>query len=446
MRVFLIQALSLEEASPLKVYPLGIVTLATHLARRGIAVKLLDLNVQPDAFAALVRELREFQPDAIGISFRNIDPLANKTSSLVPPFKATIKIITGLLPAVPIIAGGTGYSLFPERILAELPEISYGLAGESEQAFVTLLESLGSSTPSAPASLPGLYLRKDGQPAPCSNISHARYDNWARDYLWPDRTLLDPRPYLAGNSYVPAIGIETQRGCPYHCAYCVYPKLQGNRVRARAPEDVVDEIEYLQKTFGIQRVHLNDPVVNMLPGHLESIAELLLARRLHIQWGGFLREDLLDDAGLLARSGCECFAFSPDAMHNQGFAILGKDMNTDDLIAAARKAAATDVTSIYHFMVNLPKENADTVAESRELMTRLFEIHKPRRNLGTIILNNMRIYPGTPIAKIAQSEAVIDESTDLLYPTYYNPRPYHNLRYELEALQLEQNIKMWQGI
>jgi putative variant cofactor biosynthesis B12-binding/radical SAM domain protein 1 len=456
----------MEEANPLKVYPLGIVTLGTHLKRRGFDVQLLDLNIEPDAFGALIRELREFGPDAIGISLRNIDPLANKTSSLIPPFKATVRVIAKVAPDVPVIVGGTGYSLFPERILEELPEINYGLAGEAEETLPELLEWLEASgllgsrgsrgscgSLDVPPALQGLYLQRNGQ----SQLSfldadqkpvttHARAKNWGQDYLWPDRTLLDLKRYLSETSYVPAVGIETQRGCPYRCAYCVYPKLQGCQVRVRPPEDVVNEIEYLHKELGVNRVHFNDAAVNMVPGHLEGICELLLSRGLNIMWGGFFREDRLENIDLFARAGCECFAFSPDALSEQGLKSLDKGLTVEDIVKAATLAAATDVLSIYHFMVNVPGESLESVAESRKLMELLFDIHTAKRNLGTIILNNIRIFPDTPMETAARANGVLDDNTDLLYPTYYNPPPYNNLRYELEALQLEKNITMWQEV
>jgi hypothetical protein len=41
---------------------------------------------------------------------------------------------------------------------------------------------------------------------------------------------------------------------------------------------------------------------------------------------------------------------------------------------------------------------------------------------------------------------VIDEHTDLLYPTYYNPQPYDKLRYELEIYHQKKNIFTWQEV
>ncbi|HRB82430.1 MAG TPA: radical SAM protein, partial [Nitrospira sp.] len=39
-----------------------------------------------------------------------------------------------------------------------------------------------------------------------------------------------------------SIGVQTKRGCPYDCAFCLYPYIEGKRVRYRPPEMVVKDI------------------------------------------------------------------------------------------------------------------------------------------------------------------------------------------------------------
>ncbi|MBS3969533.1 MAG: B12 lower ligand biosynthesis radical SAM protein BzaD [Clostridia bacterium] len=440
MRVLLIQALSMDEASAERVYPIGIVSLAAHVEHKGYQVELLDMNVETDPFGSLKEKLLSLKPEVVAVSLRNIDPLANKTSSLIPRFIVTVRMAARLLPKAWIIAGGTGFSLFPERLMLEIPEIHYGIIGEAEISFPALLASL-----EKPSSIKGLCVRKGNRVIAAPPSMEFDMKN---DYLHPSRKLLDPAPYLKANSYVPAIGIETKRGCPYNCSYCVYPNLQGKKLRCRTPEGIVDEIEFLTKEFAIHRFHFNDPIVNAPLGHLEQICEELLHRNLQIKWGGFFREDNInkENVSLFERAGCECFAFSPDGLCQEALDTLRKNLTEEDILKAAEHVSKSDVVSIYHFMVNVPGETDGTVKKGIRLLERIYDIHALKKNLGTIILNNIRILPGTPMETIALEQGVIDNDTDLLYPTYYNPKPFDKLRYKLETLHLCRNIFMWQEV
>lgn len=439
MRVLLVQTPSVEGMTQERVYPVGIVSLATHLTGSGHEVQLLDMNLETDPYGALQDRLLSFRPEAVGLSLRNIDPLANKTSSLVPPFVVTVRLISAVLPEAWLIAGGTGFSLFPERLMQELPEIHYGIVGEAETSFPALLASLHDPPP-----LKGLC-RREGRGI---RVMPPSRDFDMADYIPPDRSLLDPALYTGINNYVPAIGIETKRGCSVGCTYCVYPQLQGKKLRCRPPAAVVDELEILHKEYGIASFHFNDPVLNTANGHLEEICREIIRRRLRVRWDGFMREDGLDaeKVALYEQAGCECFSFSPDGLCQEALDVLGKKLSEADILKAAGLAAQSDVISVYHFMVNVPGETEKTCEKGIRLLEQIYELHSRKKNLGTIVLNNIRILPGAPIEAMARAQGVISPDTDLLYPVYYNPRPFDTFRYRLETMHLCKNVFMWQGV
>ncbi|SNR87420.1 putative variant cofactor biosynthesis B12-binding domain/radical SAM domain protein 1 [Anaerovirgula multivorans] len=439
MKILFIQAMSTETSTSEMVYPIGIVTLAT-LIKKDYTVEIFDMNIQEDPFSQLKKKLESYQPEIICISLRNIDPLGNKMTSLIPPFVATIKMIAVLVPKGKIIVGGTGFSLFPKRIMEELPEIQYGIIGEGENTLPKLLANLEN-----PSHLKGLCFREKGEVVILSPSKELDMDC---DYIQPDRNLLSPTLYNHRNSYVQTMGVETKRGCPFNCSYCVYPNLQGKKLRCRSPKKVVDEIELLNKEFGIERIHFTDPVVNIPRGHLESICELLIERNIKVQWSGFFREDYLDEDNMMLfkNSGCECFSFSPDGLSQEALDVLGKGFKVEDIIRAAKLSAKTGVLSVYHFMVNVPGDNEDTIKKGMELIDEIYTIHRETKSLGTIVLNNVRIYPNTPIFEIARKKGFISSSTDLLYPVYYNPEPLSSMRYQLETFHLCKNIFMWQEL
>ncbi len=439
MRMLLIQAPSVEGAAQEKVYPIGIVSLAGYLKRAGHETAVLDMNLEEDPFGALKEMLLDFRPGAVGISLRNIDPLGNKTTSLVPHFAVTVRMTAALMPQAWIIAGGAGFSLFPERLMQELPEIHYGIIGEAELSLPALL-----SSPENPPRLKGLCMREGGR---VRTTPPSRAFDMAQ-YLPPDRGLLDPARYLALNSYVPAIGIETKRGCPFTCAYCVYPKLQGRKVRRRTPRAVVDEMEMLHKKYGIGSFHFTDPVLNAPCGHLEEISREIIRRKLKVKWDGFMREDHLDgkNALLFEKAGCECFSFSPDGLCGEALGTLGKKLSEADILRAAGIVSGTDAISVYHFMVNVPGETDKTCEKGIRMLERIYNLHSRKKNLGTVVLNNIRILPGTGIETRALAEGIITAGTDLLYPVYYNPPPFDALRHRLETMHFHKNVFMWQEI
>jgi anaerobic magnesium-protoporphyrin IX monomethyl ester cyclase len=439
MRILFIQSLSVEGASPEKVYPIGIVILAGSLRERGYSVDIIDMNIEPDPFSAVKNKLLDLRPDVVGISLRNIDPLGNRTSSLIPPFLVTARLVAAVSPEAWIIAGGTAFSLFPERLMREAPEIDYGIIGEAEASLPDLLTALAD-----PSGIKGLCRRTGNgisieSPQQLLDMAH---------YSQPGRDLLDPSRYSGINAYVPAIGVETKRGCPFHCAYCVYPILQGRAMRCRPPRTVVDEMELLNKEHGVERFHFTDPIINYPEDHLEEICHELIRRKLKLKWDGFMREDHFSekDAALFEKAGCECFSFSPDGLCQESLDVLDKRLTESDILKAARIASGTEVVSVYHFMVNVPGETETTCEKGLRFLERIYDLHSKKKNLGTVVLNNIRILPGTPIEAMARARGVIGPDTDLLYPTYYNPRPFEAFRYRLEALHLARNVFMWQEV
>lgn len=139
MRILLISPNT--EMLPDPVFPLGLAFLSGAMKRSPHQHHILDLCFAEDYGEALDHAVAEFQPQTIGLSLRNVDNVAYPNTESYLPFYQ--KVISHLrqITSVPIILGGSGFSLMPEAILKYL-QGDYGIVGEGEVALVRLLDHL----------------------------------------------------------------------------------------------------------------------------------------------------------------------------------------------------------------------------------------------------------------------------------------------------------------
>lgn len=74
------------------------------------------MNTPVDPYGDLAKLIEDEKPDAVGLSFRNVDPPGNRTTSLVVPLRITASFIRKRIGDIPMFIGGTAFSLFPSSV------------------------------------------------------------------------------------------------------------------------------------------------------------------------------------------------------------------------------------------------------------------------------------------------------------------------------------------
>ncbi len=72
-------------------------------------------------------------------------------------------------------------------------------------------------------------------------------------------------------------------------------------------------------------------------------------------------------------------------------------MSREDIFQAARVTAELGLLTMCHFLLNLPGETESEIQEARDTLDKILEIHHPKGNLGAVIFNHIRLYPGAPL-------------------------------------------------
>ena len=390
-----------REKTPYPVAPLGLAYVAAPLVKENHNVKILDLCFVDDVHSSIQNTIKQFEPDVIGLSIRNIDNLTYpKSVSYIDEIKDIVDLLKSFT-TVPFILGGSGFSLFPQEVLRYLG-IEAGIVGDGETAFLELINSLSRNE--------DIY----GTP----NLAYIKEDSFyqnpvihSQDFSLPARDLLDNNKYLNLGGMA---NIETKRGCPFKCTYCTYPFLHGNSVRCRNPEEVVNEIEEMVERFKIDYIFFVDDIFNFPLDHACGICEEIKKRSLQIKWTCFatpvgMNQDLLK---LMKEAGCEGIEFGTDAASPKTLNSIEKPFSVKEIMKVSELCDKIGIQSAHYLILGVPGETPETLQETIDLM----ETINPN---AIIAMTGVRIYPNTKLRDISIQEGVILKNENLMKPHFY---------------------------
>jgi anaerobic magnesium-protoporphyrin IX monomethyl ester cyclase len=347
MRVLLLSTPHPLEESPLP--PLSLSYLASVLIREGIEVRILDFLVTRYHPRTLRRELEEFRPQLVGATCVTLNyPIARRMLRVCKAFDR--RIFT--------VIGGPHVTFAAENTLLQSPWIDAVVVGEGESTLVELAAALREGK--------GIHH--------VSGIAYASEGNVVKT---PARALigdLDQLP-LPARELLPmakygALGttctVITSRGCPYGCIFCSGRRMFGPKVRFRSPGLVVDEIEKMQRDFGLAKVNIVDDTFTANRRHAEAVCEEMLRRNLKMKWSVFARVDGIsaDLASLMNRAGCEWVLFGVESGDEGILKTIRKGITPEQVQCAVKTATEAGISVFNSFILGLPGESPDTAHRS----------------------------------------------------------------------------------
>jgi radical SAM superfamily enzyme YgiQ (UPF0313 family) len=396
-----------REPSPFAVAPLGALCVVAAVRAAGHAVDFLDLGLAGAPERELRRALVAGGPQVVALSIRNLDNcLLLAPHSYVAEVCRWVETVRRSF-AGPLILGGSGFSVSPRGWLRR-SGAEAGVVGEGERVFSELLARL--DTHGSLSQVPGVLVRDDAKPAP----AHTPAEPIPRlDALAPPAHEMCRYPqYLRRGG---AVSVQTKRGCPFGCIYCVYPQLEGRHYRLRPPEAVADEIQAVVKQSQAHHFFFVDSVFNDPREHALAVCAALGRRRLPIRWMAYCNPVGYDAelARAMAQAGCEGLEFGLDAVCPKSLAALRKPFGQDQIRTALRAAYQARLPFAVHLLFGAPGETWADVEEAQVFLNDCAPANSVFASFG------IRVYDGTVMEEIARREGVLRPEHDLFEPAYY---------------------------
>jgi anaerobic magnesium-protoporphyrin IX monomethyl ester cyclase len=381
--------------------PYTLALIAALLRDAACDIRLVDLTAERRPVEDLIAQLdREgFKPTLI------LFPSTTPTLDFDVKEMAKLKRHFG----APIFCFGPHASTTPAVSMKRAAGVDGMFVGEPEEAALALakIESID-----ALQAIPSLTFRRGEQIVP--HTSHGSYSGFLQ-MPYPAWDLVPLKSYnlpLVNRSYVI---VETSRGCPYSCDFCVAPLHQGHKFRERSAKELVDEIERGYREFGIDFFYLWGDTVTLNVKSFSAFCEELIARNLPVQWFGNARADNLTDPAFvhrLRRAGCWMLAMGIETEDENIRKDMVKRLERQKIQTAIDNMRDAGIRSFAFFIFGYPGESLATINQTIEYA---IELNPDFANFYPAVP-----YPGTELYnKVVRDGMLVEEDWSRMEYSFY---------------------------
>ena len=323
--------------------------------------KLYNKDIYPNILKILenfLSELVTFKPDVLGFTVYYTN---TRTTKII------IKKIRELLPNIKIIIGGPhARTLTVDSEESAL--VDYIVSGEGELIFTDFLENFENNIlPTQQFLIHDKNVRIDLDSLPISDY---------RDF---DISLYE----------FEGITSEFSRGCIAKCTFCSETTFW--RYRGRVSNNVLNELEYNYKTFGIKTVWFIDSLINGNLKELKKFAQGLIDKNIQIRWVAFARNDKRMDKEylqLLQKSGCAFLQIGVESGSPHVIKLIDKKVKIEDIEQNFNDMADIGwIGATTSWFVGFPGEMLVDCAHSLTLVWRLRNSGVDSKGFGMCQLN-----------------------------------------------------------
>jgi radical SAM superfamily enzyme YgiQ (UPF0313 family) len=388
-KILLINPKLLKKSYQLSI-PMGLMHVGSYLHYKGYSVNIIDANNfenQKDFFNKIKNELGNAL--CVGLSVMSAQiPNALKTSKYIREFDASI----------PIIWGGVHPTLYPEQTVEDT-HVDLVVIGEGEVTTFKLIEAIEGHKDFSQVKGVAFW----------SNLHQKVIMNSNRELI--DINKLPPIEWnlledirskgitkIVGTTiYFGGVPIQTSRGCPHRCTFCINTVLK-NKYRYREAGIVLNDIKRLID-LGVDRIYFIDEDFFANRKRFVEILNGIEQDKLIFNWFANIRADYFRENYItrdllerMKKSGCEVLGIGAESGSEKILNKLKKDITVDDTLNAAKRLNEIGINGTFSFMVGLLGEEKEDMEKTWELIKKIRKINNFFLIIGPQIY---RPYPGS---------------------------------------------------
>lgn len=264
--------------------------------------------------------------------------------------------------------------------------------------------------------LPDIINQKELKEIPC--IFYKENNKWHKnefnkwfdnldDLPFPDRNKMKNELYTRPDIGEPMATIQTSRGCPSACIYCLSPQISGKKIRYRSPENVMKELEECYFKYGIKNFFFKADTFTFNQEWTLKLCKLIKESELYgnISYTANSRVKPLSQEVLnaMADTGCFTIAFGFETGNQETMKKIKKGVTIEDNRKAVEYAKKAGIPVYGFYMIGFPWETKQHIKDTEKL---IFEL-----NCDFLEIHMALPYYGSQFYELCKQERVLENSS-----------------------------------
>lgn len=389
--------------------PLDLAYMSAILEENGIECRMSDYPVEGGTWKEVVEDISSFAPSML---------IVYTTITSVKDDLHACKIAKELNPEIITIAKGGDTTIRPEERLEICEHLDIAIIGEPELTMLEIAQNRDLKE------IKGICYRENGK---IVRTPKRPFIEDLDSLPFPSRHLLDQSKYLRPDTGEVMTTIQSGRGCPAKCIYCLSRVVAGADLRLRSPRNVVDELEHCVKDYNIRNFFFRADTFTWDKDWVIAVCKEIINRKLDIEWVANSRASTVDDERLLwmKKAGCWLVSFGVESGNQMILDKTQKGITLEQSREALRLAKKHKLKTFVTFLIGMPWDTRETIMQTfdfaREIDGDFFEVILPYP------------FPGTKYYEIAKRDNLI---LDGVYDTMYDHFNSYVKTYHLSAEEL----------
>ncbi len=375
-------------------FPLGVGYISSFLRKSGYKVEIINLWPNQTDEKSVKLLIEKSDPKVLGISAMT-DNFLNGV--------IIAQIAKQARPDITVVFGGPHATFTDMESMERHSVIDLIARNEGEYTMLELMDYYVKGEKNLD-DIKGITYRENG----CIKRNPSRPFIKNLDELpFPDRPM--------DNLQSTMVGIQTSRGCPGACIFCVASSMAGGYYRVRSAENVFQEIKYLYD-LGARKFFFQDDTFTADIKRLHAILDLIVQNKLEIEWSAESRVDIIDEDPeifiKLARAGCTNLQFGVEAGSQDILNKLKKNIKVEQIFNTIESVVKAGIGAICTMLIGHPYDTKESIEQSVEFA------EKELVGRGAFVLFSIVCpYPGSQIREKALQYGITIQ--DASYNDYF---------------------------